>query len=1071
MKKLLAITLSVVMVLSLMTGLTLNVSAADIVPTATLIDNTEGQILGWKLTNNTNANYYQAWHDNTNHHFVFEGFDNVATIQTKRFEPANDPWKTLYNTNKQGTWATLKVNNSCEVYAIGGEARNETGKWLIDGGFELVGAVTSDFANNPPTLNVYKKTINIYAGETASIELGATNPVWNNQMYSYIVKWIDNPELTSRTAILKDYNNLGWVLTNNVDISESYSLYYDNGTKIEGFFDSKDAVTIQTGRYETANGGKNYDFFKGKATDYVAGIEVNNSCDLYVITPLEVRDACGKWLSNDGYTLVDTVKNTDNNPQDRFIYKKSFNMVDNEKMTIQVGAMSSSIINQQCSFVIVWTENLETALPKASLNDSNNLGWVLINDADISESYKIYHNSGVTLNNIFNAKNAAIIQTGRYETANGGANYEFFKGKAADYVADIVVNHSCDFYVVSPLDARDNCGKWIINDGYTLESTVSSSEGKSIYLYKRTVKLKDNETYTIKVGGLNSIIMNQQVAFAVVWTDNRIDATLTFANKSGLNWGVVNNTTITSNSSSKAYTGENKYYTDVTGYDFTDVSYLQSYSRYEPAAEPYKTIHMGLNYQTLDTMTVDNSCEVYIVLNYQPGDNYLQWIENYGYQLQDKKIAISGVEGFVYKRAYYLKDGETLEIPLGAANSKLVNQGYNVIVKWIENPEVCHPRVTFTTLGDTAQYYTITENAHVGERISVSSSRKIGNFNNSGLEGAYILKPYAGDVYDPDFNYKDRPEDDSLVNDTDFYTVTLDKTATVYVALSGKYIPGTYMRWLADWQLATDAEGNEATINIVNTAGTYTKDWNLYKKTFIVPEGETRTITLGNAVLYANEMYTTFFKFTDGPAYTVDVSVAGEGAKVHPSTSTDVLAGEKLPFVIGTENNYFVKSVKFNGTEIYSDSDSEINWITPEITANATVEIVVEFDENYPLPANISSVASAFSAKGTEDLVVDYKVYPLNVIGFATAKANIGPHKRGEFGMLVVTEKPESAEALTVESEAVLKALADGANSEGQFGIRLYGDSVTSGQKVWMRAYAYYGDTVLYGSELIEAEF
>ena len=73
--------------------------------------------------------------------------------------------------------------------------------------------------------------------------------------------------------------------------------------------------------------------------------------------------------------------------------------------------------------------------------------------------------------------------------------------------------------------------------------------------------------------------------------------------------------------------------------------------------------------------------------------------------------------------------------------------------------------------------------------------------------------------------------------------------------------------------------------------------------------------------------------------------------------------------------------------------------------------------------------------------------------------------------MLVATEKPESLDALTVENADVIKALADGSNDKGQYGIRLFGDSITSGDKCWMRAYAYYGDTVLYGTELIEAEF
>ena len=84
-------------------------------------------------------------------------------------------------------------------------------------------------------------------------------------------------------------------------------------------------------------------------------------------------------------------------------------------------------------------------------------------------------------------------------------------------------------------------------------------------------------------------------------------------------------------------------------------------------------------------------------------------------------------------------DGETLDIPLGAANSNQVNKGYNVIVKWIDNPQTVPNRATFTSIGAHAENYVLTDNAHVGERPIVAHDRVITSLGNSGLEGACIL--------------------------------------------------------------------------------------------------------------------------------------------------------------------------------------------------------------------------------------------------------------------------------------------------------------------------------------------
>ena len=160
------------------------------------------------------------------------------------------------------------------------------------------------------------------------------------------------------------------------------------------------------------------------------------------------------------------------------------------------------------------------------------------------------------------------------------------------------------------------------------------------------------------------------------------------------------------------------------------------------------------------------------------------------------------------------------------------------------------------------------------------------------------------------------------------------------------------------------------------------------------------------------------------------------------------------------------------GEEKYKNIwEDDFSFYTDVITDDATIEVVTEKIENLPLPSNLESLAKAFSAKGEEDVIANGRVYDLNVIAFGTALEKIGPHERGEFGMLVLMEKPDSINDLMVTNENVIKATATGSNAKGQYGIRLYGETLTSGQICYLRAYAYYGDTVVYGTNVIEAEF
>jgi len=226
------------------------------VPTATITNNNN---LGWVLTNNVSANSYKLWRDN--HRTVeLEGFDNAATIQTLRYEPANEPWKTLYKGKVSDIFETVTVNNSCEVYILSPiEASNSCLKWINTEGYTLDGTVPT--TDGTVTLNIYKKSFEVGDSGVAEVPLGVMNSNWFNQMFSIVIKWIVpyDGEVSTENEVSYSYDGITKeiVVGANISItadkcvagcSLSYNLSDENGTEVcsgEAVFDEYGNTKIE----------------------------------------------------------------------------------------------------------------------------------------------------------------------------------------------------------------------------------------------------------------------------------------------------------------------------------------------------------------------------------------------------------------------------------------------------------------------------------------------------------------------------------------------------------------------------------------------------------------------------------------------------------------------------------------------------------------------------------------------------------------------------------------------------------------------------------------------------------
>lgn len=910
----------------------------------------------------------------------------------------------------------------------------------------------------------------------------------------------------------------GWEIVDGLEYGSK--LYTDNNVaeylvdEFEDEFGLYGATYIKTEDSDTLD-------YKSMGTwnsqDPVGAVSVNNSCDIYVFTPWVAPALDGaeflKWLSSpaygferiknsDGSFATIPVKKIDGTDSTYNVYKRTLNIPAGTSAKIEFGFVGGWNEGGMYTAAIVWHEDQDEAIDSHNIEITSTRSTrnyvinrnVQINDPVFSDDTVFYVGdtdvgAGVYPLDYYGLEGADAIML-PYWDLNDSTFVSSSNSK--DVWTTFTVDHNAEIYVVSPTDDVEtnwdaymnwlnNFGFFRVNhaDGTAAKTRVKAGSvnfnnganpSSNMYLFKKSVYVKEGEKTAVNLGRVGAWC-DPPYAVIVKWIDEH-PAKTAFVTNNEAAWQVENNVDIIegSNNIRLYYDQEDNFFSELNGLDFTGVSVVK------PSWWDYGMPYSAKTHQTLETVTVNNSCEVYVMSRYAPAHNWLTWIDTQGYEKQNVTVnsTKSLAEGFsyqVFKKTFLLADGETMEIPIGASTQNMVNCSHSVVIKWIDNPEEKPLRLGVELAeGVTEEYYVVNDKTFNGDRILVGYDMTVKDYGKTGLAGAFIVKPYNPDIFDKQYSTEKTPEDLNEIPVFDWYTLTLEKTADVYV-LTNKEADDIYHKWLKGWELVTDENGDPALVDIMN--GAKAAKGMVYKRTFAVPEGETREVKIRNAGATASMISPVYVKYVDATTYTINIKVNGEGSEVYPFEKTaDVKAGESTTLNFGFLDGYYVKSVKYNGAEVLSDIwEDDYTWKTPAVNSDATVEVIMGTTDEIPVPSVIESSALTFSAKGTEDLIVDYKVYPLNVITFATAKEKVGAHIRGDYGMLISIKEPASVNDLTIDAENIYKASAKGTNAKGQYGIRIYGGKVQSGQKIYARAYAYYGDTLVYGDKLIEAEF
>ena len=163
----------------------------------------------------------------------------------------------------------------------------------------------------------------------------------------------ETPSGTVTLTELVTDGSLGWVVTNNLS-SNTFNPYYDHTMTVtmDGF---ESYSLIQTKRYEPAGEPHKTSWYKSNVSGTVANITVDNSCEVYVLFPIEASSSCGKWILDNGYTSLGTVSTSAGTSF--YAYKKAVTMYDGQTSIVPLGCVNSNWFNQMCSFAVKWVEN------------------------------------------------------------------------------------------------------------------------------------------------------------------------------------------------------------------------------------------------------------------------------------------------------------------------------------------------------------------------------------------------------------------------------------------------------------------------------------------------------------------------------------------------------------------------------------------------------------------------------------------------------------------------------------------------------------------------------------------
>ncbi|MCI9626229.1 MAG: S-layer homology domain-containing protein [Clostridia bacterium] len=297
----------------------------------------------------------------------------------------------------------------------------------------------------------------------------------------------------------------------------------------------------------------------------------------------------------------------------------------------------------------------------------------------------------------------------------------------------------------------------------------------------------------------------------------------------------------------------------------------------------------------LFTMTLDKSATVYYVTWSTYAANSCQrmvneWVSKGAEWLNNKEPVSFTTNGsgdqktkvYLLKRTFEVPEGETLDIdflvPAGGYSVSM----YSMFIDWADETEPTPtPTVTPTptpdsgkgtvTFKDYAQEakYPAADNITVVENFS--GGLRWNNRSDISWKEDTIPDYLKGTTYIRT-NYGDNPSDSPDLNaniDNKLFTMTINKSATVYLVTWSTYVSSSCQRFVARWESA-GAEwmnGKQPVSLTTNGSGDQKARCYLVKRTFEVPEGETLDIDFTVAGSnYSVSMYSMFIDWADEAA-------------------------------------------------------------------------------------------------------------------------------------------------------------------------------------------------------------
>lgn len=312
----------------------------------------------------------------------------------------------------------------------------------------------------------------------------------------------------------------------------------------------------------------------------------------------------------------------------------------------------------------------------------------------------------------------------------------------------------------------------------------------------------------------------------------------------------------------------------------------------------------------------------------------------------------------------------------------------------------------------------------------------------------------------------------------DWITVTIDKSASLYVLTQQQTSTGTYMPWLntyanlgAEW--VKDENDEVANWHVYSLGNNWIKgSVYLFKIDIPVKEGETKTITFDTAGVYGQSggedyapVYSLAFQWSDAEVYDVTVNKGANGT-VSRTGTIEALSGQKIPLTIKADKGYVIDSVTVGGVDQNISGTSA--KITPVITADTTIDVSFAAID---MPETLTAYTGNIFVNANETFTVgeDEVTAPAGIL-FAQAGEAYGEMARTSYGMIFSKTVLDIAD-VELGMAGTQTAAAEGSDSTGKYGIRFYGNGIVNGNTYYAVPYAVYTDgtttTTLYGSSVM----